>query len=737
MLNTVRFVLAATTITAATVALTLSPAYAQIEEITVTAQKREQNLQDVSAPVTAFSQDRLASAGINDVESLQKIAPNITVGDSFGYANLFIRGLGYNTVFANVDPSVTIYTDGAIISQPSAQLFSFFDLERVEVLRGPQGTLYGRNSTGGTINLITARPTEEFSGYARLTGGNNALVQTEGAISGPITENLLGRISFLTTNRNGFGKNEVTGNDVSDRNRQAFRAQLQYHASDDLQLRLIAEYGRENDASNALFFKRETFPDVLNDDDPTNDRLAATGKGGFPTGGPRDYASDVDPSNDRKTWSVTGIVDWAWSDTVSVKNILNYREFDSELVQDLDLSAVRNSSVQDFTFSSQQFSEELQLSVRTDRINAIGGFYYFTEDLFNENAIATGAKTGQFDPTAPGGGRRVFLTGNGDTNSWALFWNVVFDLTPQIAIKGGGRYTEDTRKIDNENFIFVAPTFQLMIPGPDGKRTFTNYTNEAGLEWRPADNILLYYTYSEGFKAGTGQLGTTVGRIVDPESITNHEAGLKTTLADRRLIINLAGYTYHVDNVQLDQTLPGGPTGFITQFRNATSQDGHGIELEAFWTPTDLLRFSGAIAYQKTKFGSFLSVNPANPAQVPEDIAGNRARNAPKWAASVHGEYDIPVSNGGVVTVMGDLLYKGAQFFSEFNDPLLSEDSYTIIDAKIRYVFPNGRWAASVWGKNLADKLVEAANFAVATGKVTGRTFLPPRTYGLTLGYVF
>ncbi|NOX50436.1 MAG: TonB-dependent receptor plug domain-containing protein, partial [Gammaproteobacteria bacterium] len=241
--------------TALAIVIGLLPATATaalLEEVVVTAQKREQNLQDVSTAVTALGADRLADAGITDVLGLQYYVPSVTIGTTFGYANLFIRGLGLNTVFANVDPSVTLYVDGAIIAQPGAQLFSFFDLERAEVLRGPQGTLYGRNATGGTINLVTAKPTEDLTGNIRVSAGDFGLFQAEGAVGGRISDRVLGRFAFQSIVRqDGYSTNQATGNDVDDTNKQSFRGQLLFDVTDNVDLLLSAEYGTELDAANA------------------------------------------------------------------------------------------------------------------------------------------------------------------------------------------------------------------------------------------------------------------------------------------------------------------------------------------------------------------------------------------------------------------------------------------------------------------------------------------------------
>lgn len=735
------------------------------QEIIVTAQKRAQNVQDVPASISAITGAALQEAGITDVQDLQAVVPNITIGTSFGYANLFMRGLGLNSVFANVDPSVTLYEDGAVISQPAAQLFSFFDLERVEVLRGPQGTLYGRNATGGTINLIAAKPTDKLTGFVRAQYGNYNALESEGAVSGPLSDTVSARLAYFVSDRDGYGKNLVTGTDINDYSVRAGRAQIRFRPTSEFEFLLAGEYGREKDRANALQFKREAYPDVLTDANPANDNLVAVGRGGFPTGDPRDYASTVDPDNFRETWSITGTARYEVSDAVSITNILNYRKFDMVMHQDLDLSAVPTSSIQEFSFDNEHWSEEFQVNVDLDRFNAVAGFYYFSESLVNVNAVARAAQVGEFNPAAPGGGKRVHLRGEAETDTWALYWNASFDLTDQITIRGGGRFTNDKRSIDNENYVWVPSAgacagsggsvssgsfadagnpanvrVECYIPGPDDKRTFKDYTNEAGVQWRPNDDVMLYYTYSEGFKAGTGQIGTSQlvpPFIIDPETIRSHEIGLKSSLFDNRLVLNAAAFSYKINDVQLDRALPGGATGFITVWENATTQKAQGIEIDASWRPSSVFRGNASLAILDTEFGSFTSIDPINPALLPVDIEGNRARNAPEFAGSIRMEYDIPTANGGIFTLTGAATHKSKRYFIEFNNDVLQADAFTLFDASVRYTFPGDQLTVSVYVNNITDKLVEGANAFLATGRVVARTFLPPRTFGANVAYRF
>lgn len=715
-----------------TMAQEASTSDGRLEEIVVTAQKREERLQDAALAVSALSAERLMETGTTSFQQMQSLVPSLTFASNFGYANLFVRGLGLNSFFANIDPSVALYVDGAVVSQPSAQLMSMFDLERVELLRGPQGTLYGRNSTGGLVNLITAKPTQKLDGYARATFGNYQMFKAEAAVGGPLTDRLSGRIAYQGIKRDGYAKNIVTGNDVDDLESQAMRAQLAFDATDRLSFLLSGEYASEDDAANALYFKRVTFPN------PPVPTAAAPGIGGFPPN-KRDYASNVDPQNDRETWSTTLTIDADINDHFSIKNVANYRELDTLLVQDLDLSSVVTSSIQYFPLDSEQYSEEFQILFNFDRLTGIAGLYYFSEDVHHRNEVGR-TPTGD---AYPGGQKRVRFAGEGETRSKAAFWNVKYSFTDAFALKVGGRYTDDHRRIDNTGLVFIGPIAAptLLASASADSKGFTNYNTTAGVEWHPTRDVLAYYTYADGFKAGTGQLGSTTARIIDPETIKSHEVGLKTTWLGGGLVANFAAYTYEAKDIQLDQTLPTGAAGFTTQFRNATSQDAWGVELESNWAVTDGLELGLSVVHQETEFGSFLTVDPINPLQfVPgvdalTDIDGKSARSAPEWSGAFNIQYRLPLSIAGALSVSADYSYKGEQFFSEFNNELLRQGAYSLIAARLKYESSNGRWTTELWGNNLADELIETTGVSLGTGRVTARAFYPPRTYGITFGY--
>lgn len=766
-------------------------------DIIVTAQKREQSLQDVSAAVSAVSADRLATSQVSTLQDLQTIVPSVNFGSDFNQAKIFIRGVGANTSTTGSSTGVAFHVDGAYVARAEAQLTSLFDLERVEVLRGPQGTLYGRNAVGGSVNLITARPTDELSGYARLTYGNYNTIFTEAAISGALADGVRARVAVRTEDRDGYGVNPVTGRDVDNLNRRMARAQLDFDIGSRVDLLLSAEYFRQDDSSGAIHYLRASFPGVA--------RLAPLGVGGYATD-PRDLASESQVGTDTETYAFTGTLRADLTDQLSVTNITNYRSFRSSLFQDLDLSAVINSLAtngmattnQERRINSKQFSNELQFNYASDFGNLVLGAYYFHERQRPIDNVGLAPRNGQLSNIAvlqaagisldeafglcgygPGtltdgtqiAPKRVCTRSNLGTSAFAIFGQANIALgsfigaLDGVSLKIGGRYSDEKATSENPSIVItrngLGPVLRFTADQTRRERTFRDFTPEVGVEWKVTPDILLYYTYSEGFKAGSGENASGSTTIVDPETIQNHEAGIKATLM-RGLTTNIAAYTYDLEGLQLNKTIAGGPTGYTTIFENAASTEAKGVEFEIFARPADGVRISGAVSYTDAKFVDYLTLDPLNPANVatpgapaydpvtnPDptalgapgsgniQLAGNRVRNTPRWAWNIHGEFDVPVSLPGQITATADVSYKGRTYFSEFERDIESSRAFTMVDGSLSYLTADRRLKFEAYIKNAFDVFRPSSTFALATGRLIGVTYLPPRTYGVAIGYNF
>lgn len=727
---------------ALTLTLPLTARAAELEEVIVTAQKREQSLQDVSLAVTALSAEDLLRGNISNIEDLQHHVPGVTFGNDFAFAKLFIRGVGLNSSFAGIDPSVALHVDGAVVAQASAQFGSLFDLERVEALRGPQGTLYGRNATGGSINLVTAKPTQNFSGYTNVSiGGSDMSYGLDSALSGPLTDSVLGRVAVHYQHHDGYGKHTGSGKDIDDLNVIGTRGHLQFKFSEDVDLLLSGEYAKEDDHSKSVHFIGPMFPN------PPLPSLRATG---LPNVSPnsRNAGGDFRPTFESETWAATATLTVHASDAVSFKSLTNYREFDDQLTQDFDVSDTVNgnfppaptSTTQLQAIGDEQFSQELQFIYEGDRLHGIAAAYYLTEAI--DSLVLLGR-----DPVRQPTRSRVIVPATLDVDAWALFTNFTYDLTKMFSIKAGARYSAEERTMKN-HFAVASPVDPAAVfdPARRASRDYSNFSPELGVELRPLDSVMLYATYSEGFKSGTANLGERVPNLVRPETIENIEAGLKSWLLKDTLMLNVAAFNYKVEDAQYDRTYAiTAPPFYAARLENAATTDGKGVELETSWIATDHFKMAFSGTYYHIRFDKFLSQNPINPALFgpggstlpPADLTGNSPRNTPDWTTELSATYEWPLSSGAVLALTGGVSSRDKQYYTEFNDEVTGQDGFTLYDANLLYTGAGGKFTLNFWGKNLSDEMIVSGIYVTSTARTITGTYLPPRTYGVTAGYKF
>jgi iron complex outermembrane receptor protein len=690
-------------------------------DIVVTANKRSQNLQDVSLSITALSGADLVNNQITDVTDFGSQLPNVNVSTSLGRAVITIRGMGQAGPLNGRDPAVALHLDGAVISQPAAQLGAFFDLERIEVLRGPQGTLYGRNSTGGVINLISNKPTEHVSGYLRATLGNYDQIGVEGAISGPlIGDKVLGRFAVRTEDRAGLGVNEMSGTDINDVNTHAFRAQIEARPTETFTLLLSGEVYKEADANYVSTYYGPGYPGS------THPALIQRGADFSPN--PRNVRSEAEASNKRDTWSLTATADWEMSDTLALRSLTNYRELVNDQVYDFDTSPLVLPTVNNNYQESQQFSEELQLSYGSGPLDAMLTFYYFKEDYIGDSLIGINPIR-----SAPPHLQRTSIRffGDVDIDSWAVFGNTRYE-TGQFTFDIGARYTEETR-----NGETVTTLGTVVTPYSTGAKS-TDFSPKATIEWRPFDGMMAFATFSEGFKSGVIPIGSP-NPIVRPELVTNYEVGFKSTWFDRKLVLNAAVfYDKFTDlHVGIGQVSLANPAAVAILLQNAASAVTKGFEAELVWSPSSAFSIDSSIGYVDATFRDYVTVNSLDlPNAQLLDRSGNPLPNAPKWTIRNAAHYNLRLPNQGELSFNAGASYKSKQYFTAFREERLSGPSYTLFDANIRYTSPEETFFANLWAKNITDVVYQTV-FLNSTSRQFLTAIGEPRTYGVTLGYNF
>lgn len=717
-----------------------------LEEVVVTAQKREQSLQDVGLAITALSEDRLIDAQVQNVQDLQGMAPGLTLGESFGFAQIMVRGVGTDNPFAGGDPSVAMHVDGVVTGQSSAQLGSLFDIQRIEVLRGPQGTLYGRNTTGGSINVITNKPTEEFGGYGRFTAGDYELLQFEGAVSGPLTDQLRGRMAVKVLERGGYGENLFNGEDIDNASQQSVRGQLQWLPNDAMDLLVSMEYHREDDRNYMPKFRDGSYLP-----NPPLPALFPQPAAGTRASDPRDINADALLQNKREQWSLSGTFNWQLNDSFKFASITNYQEFEKIPQQDFDMTEIP-FYVQSEQIKTSQFSEELQFHYTSDRIHGLVGLYYYNEEIKSDNRLYQNIPVPPCGPATntvlnyPITDLCFHFRGATNTEAAAIFANFNFDFTDNVTINIGGRYSYEKRKGFTDRWVVPAgPNLPAGITFAD-EGNFNDFTPTVSVQWRPVDELMLYATYSQGFKSGILLSGQTTP-LLRPETVDAYEIGMKGRFFDDRLQLNTAAFTYNYTDLQQGRAVPAGATGFTLVYENAAAAEIEGVEAEATWLATDQFTIDGSVSYLDATFSNYVTTDPFDTvlaqfgliaAAPSRQLRGNRLVQAPEWAWTLRGIYDFAVPyNGWTGQAALEANYKGKVYFTQFNYDALGQDAVTTINANLKFTSADEAWTLNIWGKNLTDELIYTGTFIINGSRTNAGMLAPPRTFGATLGYNF
>ncbi|WP_235538656.1 TonB-dependent receptor [Sphingomonas sp. Root710] len=714
-----------------------------VGEIVVTAQKRSESLQKIPLAVTAVTGADLERRGIRDVQGMVSSIPNLNLGVNIGAAKVSLRGIGLENQSAAAEGSIAFHSDGVFLSRPITALASFYDVQQVEVLRGPQGTLYGRNATGGSINITTRKPTQDLSGYFNLTAGNYSRITVEGAVSGAIVRDVLAvRVAFQTQNRDGFGKNVITGNDVDDLNSRAIRGTVLFTPSERLTVDLKADYFRERDRAGAFHspggagFSAPGVPII---------RYGEAQGGILPTD-LRDVSAEDDPQNVLKFWGVQGKITYALSDGIEISSLTAYRSTSNFGLTDLDgtnLPLVKQFRTED----SKQFSEELQLSGKADRLSWLLGLFYFHEN--NKGITAdplNPARTLFFGPDILTTG---FLAGGSlKTDALAAFGQATYEVVDDLRITLGARYSSE-KKTDHDDLAFdIFTPYEGSFATPqatlDRSKRFKSFTPRVAVDYQMTPDVLLYASWSKGFKSGTYSLGAGTPPV-DPEKVSAFEAGIKSQLFDRRLRLNLAGFYYDYKDLQVGKVV--GTTSATLQLENAATATIYGLEAEFEARISPQFQIDGNAAWLHARFDSYISADPARPFGdgttldngIPAfNLKGKRLSQSPEFAVFVGAQYRVP-SRLGEFTLRGEVAWKDRVYFTPFNLDYVGQGPNARVNLFLNWLSNDEHWTGSLFVKNLTDKTV-VANLNVSSSVVgfplTGY-LEDPRTYGLTIGYKF
>ncbi|GGD77307.1 TonB-dependent receptor [Croceicoccus mobilis] len=712
-----------------------------IGEIVVTAQKRSESLQKVPLAITAVTSAELDRSGINDLQGVVATVPNLNLGQQLGMAKIALRGIGLENISAGAEGSIAFHLNGVFLSRSIAALASFYDVEQVEVLRGPQGTLYGRNATGGSININTREPTWNSSGYFRLTAGNYGRVTTEGAVSGEIVPDVLAaRIAFQTQDRDGFGENTVTGTEIDDLRTRAIRGTLLFTPTDRLSVNVKADYFHEKDRAGGYHaLGAAGFEQIGGPDGPITPivPVGIQWGGSYPTN-LRDISNEEDPRNNVEFWGVSGKISYELSSDIELSSLTAYRWTNNSAQTDLDATGI--AVAKQFQYElSKQFSQEFQLSGQANRLTWLLGVYYFHENdagyqftPFNNASPAVGFPM-------PGTFVQGYLAkGYIKTDAVAVFGQGSYEVTDDLTLTLGARYSSE-KKTDHDELSFdvLTPyTGPQGFPDPlgvaDRSKRWKSFTPRVAIDYQVTPDALLYASWSKGFKSGTYNLGALQDPVV-PERISAFEAGVKSQLFNRRLRLNLAGFYYDYKDLQIGKVV-----GAQLALENAATAEIYGLEAELRATVTENFEINANGAWLHARFDEYTSEDPSSAYLGEIDLSGNALSQAPDFTAAAGAQYRIP-SNLGDFTLRGEVAWRDRTYFTPFNVDYVSQPANTKFNAFLNWESNDGDWNGQLFMKNITNKTVIANSLIswVGVGFGVNGYLEEPRTYGVTVGHRF
>lgn len=754
------------------------PAFSQdatvLEEVVVTAEKRTSTVQETPISISAFSGADLVNAGVNDSYGLSNLTPGLTIQEEV-IGKVVIRGVGTENYTVGSDPGVAIHKDGGYIARSSVAVFDFYDINRIEVLRGPQGTLYGRNASGGVINILSNEPTDQFEGYVKVDVGDYNKRRVEGALNLPMSETASARLSVLYAERDGYSKNVFAGSpalapdpvtgfpgspaipsakergldELDTQDLTSVRAQFKASLADNLELLVQGEWSRDDSLPPGWKYFDEppywfdaftngqlTF-DAANAIDQ-NIRDLRTVSQGFETNIPGTdrtvpsiSRSDQDSYLARLTWDLG---------SMTFTSLSTYRKIDFSWINDGD--GFDTFFVTYFqTDASKQFTQEFQLASAGDgNLEWILGAYYLDEDAETFTGIP-------FVWNIFGPAPYILWDGVSNTEALGLFGQATYAVSDKLKVTAGLRYNKDEKQGD-----LVYNLFGFVLPPPSGDSwkdslndSWDAVTPKLALDYQFTDDVLGYVSATRGFKSGGFNLIGAQGPY-DPEELWSYEAGLKTRLADGRVIANIGAFYYDYKDMQVGKVVN---TSVVVANAAAATITGAEIELRALLGSG--FEVNAGVALLDTKYDEFITEDPAWPGDAgcgtlvaaPRTISlkGCELPRAPEFQGSLGISWTRALGNGGELYVRGDYAYRGDQYFTQFNRDIVGQDAYGLLGARVTYTAPDERWYVTAWGDNLSDKdyFVTVLESGVApAGTVVPQAVIgAPRTYGLSIGFNF
>ena len=712
-----------------------------LEEIIVTARKTAENLQDVPISINAFSSEDILAKGIGDLQDIELYATNVTINNSFGQTTVAIRGLTDSEHFVTSDPLVGIYIDGVYVARPQGALVDLVDLERIEVLKGPQGTLFGKNTVGGAISIISKVPQGEGEGYINAVVGTDGRMNVQGYYDFALGESLSASVSAVNKNRDCLIDRVNDGACQGDEDLKAFRTYMRYQPSDELTVDFIVDASWNNSHTKptgvSYVDPNGLFPFLFNLGSPSGEVYDDTIPG---LGQPYVTGGDAPTDDYVRSRGVSGHIAWDINENLAFYSISSYRDLTSKAGIDFDGSELTVFQNRRIDTHSEQFSQEFRLEglLFDDRLVWNAGLYYFSEDASSEQTI---------DRLVIIRGIRPFT--DSEVDALAGFAHVSYNLTERLRISGGARYTSEEREFSGGgDFVGDPPNSFGFAPFISGKDGWKAWSPKITLDYRVMNGVLVYGTVSKGFRSGgfNGQsTGTTNPNLFsyDPEFVTNYELGVKSSFWDQRAILNATVYFMDYKDKQFAfQTVDDQNAGAVVAIRdNAAAAEVQGIEVDLKVALTEYLTLEAGFAYNDAEYTKIRPGTQNVSLESPFLYAPKRTgvfgiEYADPDFAGI-GEFSIRAhaSYKSRIYFQGDLAYLDDPIFERFN----YQDDYTIVNVRLSFIphaFDN--LSLSLYGKNLTDKIIKENNAGIPIlGFDIASTYGEPREVGLDIRYSF
>jgi iron complex outermembrane receptor protein len=714
-----------------------------LSAVVVTAEKREENIQQVPLSITPVSGEKVRDLDIRASNDVARAVPNMSAATTEGRSRprWFIRGIGNNDTSANAVSPIGVYFDEVYENFALAQAFPLFDLERVEVLRGPQGTLWGKNTTGGAISFISKKPSFDFDGYGQVTAGNYGELGLQGAGGGPIvTDRVAARASFFYESRSGYVQNVLTNKTQGDLRDAAGRFQLLVIPVDQLEANFSVHF-RHNDGQSQAFYL------VDSKGNPT----AIPGMNGFKEGS-RFYTAenggpDIDVDDQKG-----GLANLKWEPgRVAITSISAYEDSSRTTNGDADYGPLDESRAYAYAHA-KQFTEEVRVApVKVDRLSWVLGAHYFQEALTSDSVSASLPAIPQ--PVGYG----TFYSDTlfyQHTHSYAAFANAAYDFFSWFRLAAGARFTSDSKDINlgavnsgargkavwnnvgnwwNRGSVQSALT---PVAAQVDSRTWNAPTFDISPSFNISKDLTAYFHYGHGFRGGTFNGGVTVQSnvsVVNPETVDSYEIGVKGRLFDDRLAGSISAFHYDYQNIQVlvnGQLSVNGSTTVATVLQNAGTATGNGAEIELDALPIDRLRIHGGFGFLNATYGGFEAVNAGQTV----NASGNQLVRAPHFTGLVDVEYRVPLPASTSIGIGTDWEYTSHQFFNAVDQQTtnLQQGDYVIGNARVAFYTARDRWEVQGWMHNITDTEYKILGIQGAPG-YNAIMYGAPRTYGATL----